>query len=719
MQNDKFSSLLSDYIRRFRPLVIPLLLGAFIAYPYLEWLRSDTGLSSRRGLLFIFAYASFFFGTLVYFLLYKYVLPVLIFFPKKWRWFWIIFSVCFGVWLSIAIPIDFPSRPDPFEVNIIATGEKNPQSNGSEVWVSRIVTSNGKVPTEDFVAGEGWEIREGLWFSRFSNGALIWKGTSQSSIQLVFVSHPWSGIVEVVWNGQSQRVDLYDPSGKEIALDLEPLLPNNPSLLKQAIFVLGTGFGIGLIILMLGTWLLKQVESVENFEKRTSPINFLRYSVISMIGLSVYWLVYFPGIMAFDVVDQWGQMLSFRINDAHPAAHTLYFWLLTRLWNSPAVVALFQILVFSLLVGKIMDFFEQKGISNKLLLGITILFGVNPLNAINVISLWKDTLFSIFFLIIFYFLIRIVWSNGLWLDSVKNITLLFLASLGLTLVRHNGIFVTVALTAFLIIFYPSHRRYRVIAGLIALLTIRSLITGPLYDLLKIEKIDVKTRFTNSYIAYYLGYFVSERPDLLNDQQRDYLDKIYPIVTKWHFDNYCMNSIGFNYEIISKIDHKAQNLLFRLVMNHPLETISTTLNHGALVWKIRQLDSYTWLYHEPLDEVYIFPLEWGPKLEKCSFFPTAAKFIGNLMSKGKLNSSVNWLFFRPATYLYFSIFIIFFFAFRNRNLSILTLSVPILVQSTTMLLLLTCQDFRYQYPVYVVSLVILPLVFLKNYSQKFI
>ena len=687
-------------------------LGLILSIPYLAWLIHDTGLSLGWGILLIIIYSSMLLGGISYFLLFKYSLPILNQSPNKWKWFWIIFSFCFGIWLTIAIPVEYPIKPVTSELSIIATGNKDPQSKGSEVWVTRLVTSEGIVPLEDFYAGEGWEVREGLWFSNFSEEALIWQGTSHSNPQIIFVSHPWSGDVEVVWNGESQIVDLYDPVGNEVTLEFEIQLTPEPPLLRQILFLVGTGFAIGLLILVISAWLFKQLEFFDTKGKKTCSKNFLRYSLVSFIGLTFYWLMFFPAIMSIDVVNQWEQMLSFQINDAHPAAHTLYFWVLTRIWHNPAIVALFQILAFSVVVGKIMDFFEQEGVPKLLLWVIAVLFGVNPLNAINIINIWKDTLFTLFFLIIFLFLLKIVWTKGVWLNSVKNIILLTLTLLGLSLIRHNGILVVIGVVFGLLIFYKKRQRYAVIISFAAILIIRFLITGPVYDFIGVEK-SANKYFMNSYVSYYLGNFISERPDLLTEEQKNLLDIIYPIESKWNFDKYCQISIVFNPEIQDEIDSVENKILINLIKKYPSTFIDMIFEHGTLVWKIRQMDSYVWLFHEPLSDVYIYPLEWGPELQMSSFYPKAAEFFSRLLSTGKNDNSVNWLLVRPAIYLYFSTFIIFFSVFRNQKFSIILLYLPIVVQSISMLILLTCQDFRYQFPIYVVSLIISPLIFIKE------
>ncbi len=688
-------------------IIISVIFGSLLAFAYLQWLKAETGLSNQLGMVLVFIYAVALLGGIAYHIVYRFVLPTLAGYPRMWKWYWFIFSFGFGLWLSIAIPVSYPQQYREAILRITADGSKNPLSKGSEVWISRLNLSGGsRANLEDFKNHGKWSIREGLWFCDVSCGLLEWRGRIRGPIELVFVSHPWSGIVEVAWGEEVQRLDLFDPAGSEVSIRFYPVSATITSGAK-VLFHMGVGAGLGLIVLWIGVWLLSLTKHNGNESVRwLSSHRFLQYAFVIGLGLAVYWGIFYPGIMGSDVVDQWGQMLSLRINDAHPAAHTLYFWALTRLWNSPAAIALFQILTFALLVGKILSFFEARGAPPFLLWATAIMFGLNPINALNVLSLWKDTIYTACFLAILYFLLRIVDTRGGWLKAKAHVTWLSLSLLGLALFRHNGITVVIGVIFGLWVLYRSNRR-SVLIVLVGVIIIMNFLKGPVYQFLGIEK-GFSNKFFISYVAYYLGYLLAEYPNELSKEQKVFLDSIYPISTRWHFDKYCMNSIGFNAQIINGINDKAVKTLLQVSLVHPVRTISMILNHGALVWRIRTLDSYVWLFHEPLGENYIFPLEWGPKIEKQSLFPAWAQKIGDVLSSARVNNRINWLFFRPAIYLYFVTFIVSFAALKRQSFDVLLIYLPVFIQSVTMLFLLTCQDFRYQYPVYAVSLVVLPL-----------
>jgi hypothetical protein len=77
----------------------------------------------------------------------------------------------------------------------------------------------------------------------------------------------------------------------------------------------------------------------------------LRYALPCAIVWSIYLLAYWPGLMSYDSLQQWEQMTTGQLDNWHPAFHTMSNWLITRLWLSPAAVALTQIATLSLLVG--------------------------------------------------------------------------------------------------------------------------------------------------------------------------------------------------------------------------------------------------------------------------------------------------------------------------------------------------------------------------------
>lgn len=116
-------------------------------------------------------------------------------------------------------------------LEIIATGRRNVRSQDSEVWLGQLTHADGRiVPLKDFDADRGWERRqekgkEYLYSRQNQPAKLRWKGIAEGPMRLSLVSHPWSGVAEIRWNGIKRSIDLFSNDGRlELTLD-----PDDPS----------------------------------------------------------------------------------------------------------------------------------------------------------------------------------------------------------------------------------------------------------------------------------------------------------------------------------------------------------------------------------------------------------------------------------------------------------------------------------------------------------
>jgi hypothetical protein len=88
--------------------------------------------------------------------------------------------------------------------------------------------------------------------------------------------------------------------------------------------------------------------------------------------------------------------------------------------------------------------------------------------------------------------------------------------------------------------------------------------------------------------------------------------------------------------------------------------------------------------------------------------------------GYLTSSIQdnniWYVWRPALYLYVIIFCVVVASIRLRNARSLIVMLPAIFNSLTLLALIPAQDFRFQYPVYVIGLIAPALLFAELNDQ---
>jgi hypothetical protein len=98
--------------------------------------------------------------------------------------------------------------------------------------------------------------------------------------------------------------------------------------------------------------------------------------------------------MSPDSINQWQQASSGKFNNAHPFLHTLIIFILQRIWNTPASLAILQILLSSVICSLFLNFFIKSKI-NKYVIFICFIFIISsPVIGIYNVTLWKDILYT-------------------------------------------------------------------------------------------------------------------------------------------------------------------------------------------------------------------------------------------------------------------------------------------------------------------------------------
>ena len=198
------------------------------------------------------------------------------------------------------------------------------------------------------------------------------------------------------------------------------------------------------------TWILKrsQVQPV------TAPYStgklYLIFAGILIAFWSLYLIGFYPATMSPDSIEQWRQAHGLiPLNDAHPVFHTLVIRALTAVWDSPAMVALSQLLFMAAVCASFFVYLYKAGIPFKWLLVLAIFMGIMPINGIMAVTLWKDIPFCV----------SIVWLTLILTELLtqtyiinRRITLicLVLSLIGVALLRHNGVPVAFATAVVLV-----------------------------------------------------------------------------------------------------------------------------------------------------------------------------------------------------------------------------------------------------------------------------
>ncbi len=190
-------------------------------------------------------------------------------------------------------------------------------------------------------------------------------------------------------------------------------------------------------------------------------------ALIALCWLPVY-LAYYPGICAYDVTMQTGQIENHAYNDHHPIAHTLLIEGSMRLGEAVfgdantglACMVFVQMLGLAAVIAWGVAFLYSRGVKKGILICLQIFGMFYPFHFYMSVSVIKDVFFSMFFLLQMLALCETVRRRR---NAVDRYDVLFvITGVGMQLFRTNGRYAMLVLAVFLsaaLVFGRGSRRF--------------------------------------------------------------------------------------------------------------------------------------------------------------------------------------------------------------------------------------------------------------------
>lgn len=483
------------------------------------------------------------------------------------------------------------------------------------------------------------------------------------------------------------------------------------SLLTVACVYIGTYFMINCFVLwVMLAFLRVEVKSASEFMNKPSGWKPLVYALPHLAVWTVYLIAFFPGVMSRDSMDQWAQTETGMFNDWHPVMHTLFIMLLRHIWDSPAAVALAQIVIMALIFGYCMTQFEKAGIRKSVIWAITLLLAVSPVNGIYSITLWKDVLYSAFLFLFCTIIFNLVVTDGEWLKRKLNMSLFFLSAFGLVFFRHNGFPVFIVMGIILLFaFRRQFKRIAVLCGLIAML--HYTVTGPVFDYLKVTPSDPNEML--SIPTQQLARVIALNGNITK-KQAEYLNKILPLpLWKQYYRPYTTDHIKFSKEYNRQAifpDHVSTYLRtwWDICLQNPKLAAEAFIKQTSLVWQINPPNNN---YYSLTYMTFIFHNPFGITSTVISQPLTFA--INKYLSVS--NDTFKLIIWRPATYTFFMI-LFAFIAFLRNDWKAWLVPLAVLLNTAVVFIALPAQDFRYLYANSIVCFITFLFAFI-SYRKK--
>lgn len=634
-------------------------------------------------------------------------------FGPRARAAWLLLCFLIGGILLVVVPVERPLPATRHHLEIVATGDSNPMARASEVWILEIQRPDGSIlPLDDLSLSGDWEVRDGGLVSYQNQPAAAeWGGvTTEGDFAITVVSHPWSGVMEIRLDGNHQRTDLYAESGTQMTV----ALPASSGAVRAAGWVLlAAVVNCADLVTLAGLVFVASVWVVTRGRAHEAPVeaprwSWVYYALPCASAWTVWLLIFWPGLMSPDSLDQWGQMLSGSLNDWHPAFHTMTNWLITRVWLSPAAVGLAQILALSSVVGWGLTRLQRLGAPRAALWASCALFALSPVNGTMVITLWKDIPYSIAMLALTVLVLEVISSDGAWLARAKRWALLGVVSALVALYRHNGPIAAFG-TVLLLMMGVYRQQWRPLLAALALAVGLWLgVRGPLYAVLHVTGSGwVALQPLNHQVAAHVA--AGTQPE---EPQASVAGSVRPLHDGWRDSRYsgALPADGQSgLDALKAAWESSVQVWWSLARRNPRAVLEHIAFTSTLVWRVREplggslVGLQLWISADG-DPTTIWPPDVASQLglRSASVLPGLASPVAEVVL-ASLRPSVSWLIWRPALYLYIALAAAAVMSMRLSDWKCLATVLPILLHSAALAVVIPSDEVRFQYPVYLVGL----------------
>lgn len=311
---------------------------------------------------------------------------------------------------------------------------------------------------------------------------------------------------------------------------------------------------------------------------------------ISFLIMMLYFYAFFPGSFTSDNIQQWEQVQSGQFSNWHPVLHTYLIYLVSRIINHYSFVVFIHILLFSCACGYLLTAMARWKLPKWCMILTEAFIILNPMTRHMFIGLLKDATFSICVLILSAFLINIFLSKGNWFKSIKNCSCFTIIIVLLTIIRHNGLLLTVPLMLLMIWIIKKQSKRIIIAGLIALFCI-VMIKNPMYNMLDVER--PQNEFLESVgipMTILCNIKVQEPGRLTEDANKvmnaiGYKDEVWDSYEYGNFNSIKWNSGACEY--LNQVNKKHfMTMIGQMIIKEPALSLQAVYQLTRMGWDIR-------------------------------------------------------------------------------------------------------------------------------------
>lgn len=630
---------------------------------------------------------------------------------KKYRTnhlLWLV-SLFFGLILVLCFPYSF-EKQFQVEISITATGQPHPNGKSAEVWVNYPLADAFQWDTNLSQYPDGWEEKDGRMVS-YRNQPSTFKGvlrfTESDSLRLA--QHPYSGEAIVkIGDDLPRRIDLYSPSLSEFSIPLAPYAKHPLSLIATLGGFLFWYAAATVAIHIAGRAFLRFAPNDPERDARQAlpkypSLSVLQYAAPALAVFIFLHAVVWPGQLSPDSIDMFEQVTrGGAVSDAHSAVLIYFLKGIYSIFPHVAALIFAQYALFALALGGVLYEMRMRLIRQSLLLFLSFVVALYPGVFLIATTLWKDVPYTALLLGLAWWGLSAVRHE--WKLSTARWCLLTILFVLIATVRHNGISVVVFF-GFMAIIYLRRISIRTGLGIlgISLLTLAALFSIKPLIMERIGVVPIGKHYKTMHAVHFAGAVIANGA-AEKDLVRPFLDIM--AEREWTENYKCSTVVPLfwhpkllSYPLGERVD-ELNRAAVRLAMQSPNILIAHQLCVTSLLWRITpRTDDYVAI--SPMG-ITSLPQTAHLGLNQESLLPELNKRLGTLTERHVTNSV---FLGRPAFLIFVSLLLCVFHWIKYRDTSSSILATVVLGNMAGLALLMSAQDYRYQFPAVVIAILL--------------
>ncbi len=436
--------------------------------------------------------------------------------------------------------------------------------------------------------------------------------------------------------------------------------------------------------------------------------------IITLVICLIYQYIFFPYIPHVDGVMELSNIDMNKFSNWHPYFHTIILSFFTNILGNAQYFITFRLIIYCLLLNSILFYFYRNGLTLPKIYLISILFTIFPITGVMLVTLVKDTDFSLALIALSFYLYLLIKDNTYFRSKKRNYIFLSLSLLLTATFRHNGLYITVVIALILIVLAIFKKRYLLLTSTLLVLISIYVIESPLYKYLHVE--DGPRNVEISTMLHGFTYLMVEDKKIDEETYYYLINNIFSEEDfKKSYDPYNidlqLHYVNNGYRDLPLDKKKIIKGYFKQIFMSPIELIKDRLYGVDLVWNVGQKDkvrNYKYqLYYDEFETDYS-----DSELYKLHYQKTLSKIVNKTLLAITSVDILNAIFFRGGIYL--AILLVFTYYYLRKKEKTIIAILPVVVNILTLMLAMAHQEYRY---VWVIQLCIMLIYMMISYEPK--